>query len=70
MNTIGFIKTASFTFKLTSHFSASANPFLTQLRNQPLKNAARFENKNLTWTFDEFETHSNAFAYGLVELGY
>ena len=51
----------------------------TQQSNK-LKNAFRFENQNLTWTYEEFQvlkllsktiqTHSNAFAYGLVDQGW
>lgn len=30
----------------------------------------RFENQNITWTFEDLDRHSNAFAYGLVEQGW
>lgn len=54
-----------------SPFSTSVRSLLSsRLSENPLKDAIRFENQNKTWTFKELETHSNAFAYGLLELGY
>ncbi|CAD8078850.1 unnamed protein product [Paramecium sonneborni] len=44
--------------------------FSTLVKQNPLKNGFRFENQNLTWTFGEFDTHSNALAYGLIEQGW
>ncbi|CAD8071412.1 unnamed protein product [Paramecium primaurelia] len=44
--------------------------FSTLVKQNPLKNGFRFENQNLTWTFGEFDTHSSAFAYGLIEQGW
>jgi acyl-CoA synthetase (AMP-forming)/AMP-acid ligase II len=52
--------------KCAFQFSA----FTEQVERNGLRNAFRFDNQNLTWTYDEFETHSNAFAYGLVEQGW
>jgi len=57
--------------------SGSASPFSTnggllsaRLQENPLRNAIRFENQNRSWTYRDLEHHSNAFAYGLLELGY
>lgn len=36
----------------------------------PLKNALRFEVENRNWDHRELKTHSDAFAYGLTELGW
>ncbi|CAD8086159.1 unnamed protein product [Paramecium sonneborni] len=44
--------------------------FSNLAKANPLKNGFRFENQNLTWTFGEFDTHSSAFAYGLIEQGW
>lgn len=54
-----------------SPFSTSIRSLLnTRLTENPQKDAIRFENQNKTWTFKELDQHSNAFAYGLLELGY
>ncbi|EGR30780.1 hypothetical protein IMG5_123670 [Ichthyophthirius multifiliis] len=50
--------------------SISESPLQRQLLVNKNKNAVRFENQNKTWTYQEIETHSNAFAYGLTELGW
>ncbi|KRX08265.1 hypothetical protein PPERSA_01195 [Pseudocohnilembus persalinus] len=51
-------------------FSSSAGPLDNILSENPHKNAIRFENQNRIWTQQELASHSNAFAYGLVEQGY
>ncbi|KAM3135404.1 hypothetical protein pb186bvf_012423 [Paramecium bursaria] len=35
-----------------------------------IKNGFRFENHNVTWTFNEFDIQSDAFAYGLKDQGW
>jgi acyl-CoA synthetase (AMP-forming)/AMP-acid ligase II len=46
---------------LTRSFSTAVNP---------LKTVVRFENQDVSWTWKQLEHHSNAFAYGLSELGF
>lgn len=41
-----------------------------RIEENKVKSAVRFENQGRTWTYHELNEHSNAFAYGLVELGY
>lgn len=54
-----------------SPFSTNIGGLLSaRLSEGALRNAIRFENQNKTWTFKELEQHSNAVAYGLLELGY
>lgn len=36
----------------------------------PMKSVIRFENQDQTWSWKELDLHSNAFAYGLKELGF
>lgn len=51
--------------------ASSISEVLTkQCHENKLKNAVRFENQAQTWTFQELDQHSDAFAQGLVELGY
>jgi len=59
------------TYRFSSPFSTNIRGLLaSRLQEIPLKNDIRFENQNRTWTYKEIEQHSNAFAYGLLELGY
>lgn len=61
----------SLTSNSFSPFSTNIGGLLSaRISEGPLKNAIRFENQNKTWTFKELEHHSNAVAYGLLELGY
>ncbi|KAL4467248.1 hypothetical protein ABPG72_010055 [Tetrahymena utriculariae] len=48
----------------------AASPLAAQLAINGNRNAIRYENQNRTWTFDELDAHTNAFAYGLTELGW
>jgi hypothetical protein len=56
----------------TRSFSSKtlAGGLSAQLEKNEHKNAFRFENQNKTWTFKEVNEHSNAFANGLLELGF
>ena len=70
------------TFKKIAHkslFSSLQRGFATtpigellgkRCQENKLLNALRFENQSKTWAFHELHEHSNAFALGLVELGY
>lgn len=51
-------------------FFSSSTAFQTMFLKNPLKDAIRFESQNQNWTYQELDTHSDAFAYGLIELGY
>ena len=44
--------------------------FHKQSNQNDRRNAIRFENQGQTWDYREVNEHSNAFALGLVELGY
>jgi hypothetical protein len=60
----------SLTSGVYAPFSSNGGLLSARLQEHPLRDAIRFENQNKTWTYKELEHHSNAFAYGLLELGY